>query len=103
MLYLFVPLAVLVGFIWALVVFPSFRIVAIILVALGVGGYFVLSEKDERENKQLEAAKAQEEQHRKIEFEAEQKDYCQAEQKKWAIVSASQIEIRDPSLAQKQY
>ena len=30
MLYLIVPLAVLVGIIWALVVFPSFRVVAFI-------------------------------------------------------------------------
>jgi len=103
MLYLFVPLAVLVGVIWALVVFPSFRVVAVILVVLGVVAYFVTSEKAAQEQKQQDAKKAQEQEQQRVAFEAEQKDYCQAEQKRWTIVPASQIEIRSPSLTQGQF
>lgn len=109
MLHLAVALAVFVGFIWALVVFPSFRIVAVILIALAVGSWFVLNENATRENKKYEAAKAQEEQQRQVKFEADQKEYCQAQQerklieeKRWKIVPASQIELRDASLAQAQ-
>ena len=93
MLYLIVPLAVLVAVIWALVVFPSFRI---ILVALGAIVYFSASEKASLQQKQEDAKKEQE----RVAFEARQKDYCQAEQKRWSIVPPSQIEIRNPSLTQ---
>jgi hypothetical protein len=103
MLYLIVPLAVLIGVIWALVVFPSFRVVALILVVLGVGAYFVASEKAAQEQKQQEAKKAQEEAQQRIEFETKQRDYCQAERKRWTIVPASQIEVRNPSLTQGQF
>jgi flagellar biosynthesis component FlhA len=100
MLYLIVPLAVLVGIIWALVVFPSFRVVAVILVVLGAAAYFVMSEKVAQEQKQQEAKKAQDEEQRRVAFEAERKDYCKAEQKRWTLVPATQIEIRNPSLTQ---
>ena len=105
MMYLIVPLAVVVGIIWALVVFPSFRVVAVILVVLGTVAYYTMSEKAEQERKQQETVKAQQEvvkaqedQQARIKFEADQKAYCQAEQKRWTIVPASQIEIRNPSL-----
>ena len=102
MLYLVVPLAVIVGVIWALVVFLSFRIVAVILVVLGVAAYTVTSQKAAGEEKQQDAIKAQEEQQQQVKFEAEQKEYCEAEHKRWTIVPASKIEIRNPSLTQSQ-
>lgn len=98
MLHLAIAIGVVVAAIWALIIFPSFRIVALILVALGVGGYFVLNERAEQEQKQQQIAKAQEQ----AKFEAEQKAFCAAEQKRWTIVSASQIEIRSPSLTPNQ-
>jgi Tfp pilus assembly protein PilE len=103
MLYIVVPLAVLIGLIWMLVVFPSFRVVALILVVLGTVAYYTMREKADREQKQQEAVKAQEDQQARIKFEADQKAYCQAEQKRWTIVPASQIEIRNPSLAPEQF
>jgi hypothetical protein len=102
MLYLIVPLTLLVGIIWALVVFPSFRVVAVILVVLGVAAYSYLSKQAAQEQKQQEAKKAQEDAQQRATFEANQKAYCQAEQKRWAIVLASQIELRNPSLTQGQ-
>jgi hypothetical protein len=98
MLYIVVPLAVLMGIIWMLVVFPSFRVVAVILVVLGTVIYYTMSEKAEKEQKQHEVVKAQEDQQARIKLVADQKAYCQAEQKRWTIVPASQIEIRNPSL-----
>src|ERR1039458_9694887 len=103
MLYIIVPLAVLIGLIWMLVIFPSFRVVALILVVLGTVAYYTMSEKAEREQKRQEAVKAQEDQQARIKFEADQKAYCQAEQKRWTIVTASQIEIRNPSLNPEQF
>ena len=94
MLQLIIAIGVVVGVIWALVVFPSFRVVVLILVALGVGGYFVSTEKAEKEHKQQQIAEAQ----KQAKFEAEQKAFCSAEQKRWAIVSPALIEIRSPSL-----
>jgi hypothetical protein len=99
MLYLIVLLAVIVGVIWALVVFPSFRVVAVILVGLSMGAYVMVSEKTAQEQKQQELKKEQE----RATFEAEQKAYCEAEKRRWAIVPASQIEIRDPSLSRGQF
>jgi Tfp pilus assembly protein PilE len=103
MLYIVVPLAVLIGVIWALVVFPSFRVVAVILAVLGTVAYYTMSEKAEKERKQQEAVKEREDQQARIKFEADQKAYCQAEQKRWTIVPASQIEIRNPSLTPEQF
>jgi hypothetical protein len=93
-LYLIVTLAVLLGIVWAPHVSPSFRIVAVILAALGAIGYFWpsenASENPVQEKKQQEAENEQE--------RAEHRSRCQAEQKRWSVVSASQIEISDASL-----
>jgi hypothetical protein len=89
--------------IWMLVVFPSFRVVAVILLVLGTVLYYTMREKADKEQKQQEAVKAQEDQQARIKFEADQKAYCQAEQKRWTIVPASQIEIRNPSLSPEQF
>jgi Tfp pilus assembly protein PilE len=97
MMYLVVPLAVIVGIIWALVVFPSFRIVVFILVVLAAIVYFSASEKATQDQKQEQAQKDQEQtrkEQERVAFEARQKEYCQAEPKRWTIVSPSQIEIR---------
>ena len=102
-MYLLVPLAVIAGIIWMLVVFPSFRVVAVILTVLGVGAYLAATENTAKVQKQQEAAKAQEDQQARIKFEADQKTFCQAEQKRWTIVPPSQIEIRNPSLTQVPY
>src|SRR5262245_3201203 len=103
MLYLIVPLVVLIGFIWASVAFPSFCVSAVILIALGVFGFYALSNNAEREQKQQAAQKARDDEQQRIAFEAEQKAYCQAEQKRWTIVPAAQIEIRNPSLTPNQF
>ncbi len=93
-LYLIVALAVLLGIVWAPHVSPPFRIVAVILAALVAIGYFWpsknASENAVQEKKQQEAENEQE--------RAEQRSRCHAEQKRWSIVSASQIEISDASL-----
>ena len=99
MIYLIIPLIVVVIVIWMLVVFPSFRVVAIILALLGAGTYLVLSNKAAHEQKQQAAVKAKQDQ----QFAAEQRAYCQAEQKRWTIVPASQIELRNPSLTEVPY
>jgi uncharacterized protein YpmB len=57
-----------------------------ILIALGVVAYFWTSEKAAQEQKQEAAEKAQEDER----FEAGRKQYCEAEQKRWSIVPASQ-------------
>ena len=93
-LHLIVALAVLLGIVWAPHVSPSFRIVAVILAALVAIGYFWpsknASENAVQEKKQQEAENEQE--------RAEQRSRCHAEQERWSIVSASQIEISDASL-----
>jgi len=45
MAYAILFLAIVVGVVWAFVVFPSFRIVVAILVAVGIGASFVVNEK----------------------------------------------------------
>jgi hypothetical protein len=67
-------------------------IIVIFLAALVTIGYFSAGEKAS-EN----AAQRKNEQERTA-FEAEQRNRCLAEQKRWSIVSASQIEISDASL-----
>ncbi len=69
-------------------------LIVLILAALVAIGYFwpreKASENATQEKKQQEA---------EIEHErTAQRTRCQAEQKRWAIISASQIEISDPSL-----
>jgi hypothetical protein len=97
-MHLLAALGILVAIIWALVAFPSLRIAALILVVGGVIIYYSASEKAAQEQKQDEAKKQQEQ----AAFEARQHAYCQAEQKRWTIVPASQIDIRNPSLTQGQ-
>jgi membrane protein implicated in regulation of membrane protease activity len=92
-LYLIVTLAALLGIVWAPHVSPFFRIVAVILAALGAIGYFWPSEKTSenavQEKKLQEAGNEQE--------RAEQRSRCQVEQKRWSTVSTSQIKISDAS------
>jgi membrane protein implicated in regulation of membrane protease activity len=97
-LYLIVTLAVLLGIVWAPHVSPSLRIVAVILAALVAIGYFWPGEKaSENAPQEKKQQEVENEQERKM-FEAEQRKDCQAEQKRWSIVSTSQIEISDASL-----
>jgi hypothetical protein len=69
-------------------------LIVLILAALVAIGYLWPSEKarenSAQENKQQEAENERE--------QTAQRTRCQAEQKRWSIVSASQIEIGDPSL-----
>ena len=101
MLYLIVPLAVLIGVIWGLVVSRSFRVVVLILVALGAVFYFSASERAAQEQKQEATKNARDEEQQRITFETEQKEYCQAERKRWSIVLPPQIEIRNQTFTQK--
>ena len=48
MLYFVAAVALVIGVIWALVVSRSFRIVVLILAALGAGAYFMASERQHR-------------------------------------------------------
>jgi hypothetical protein len=96
MLHLLIALAVVVGVIWLLVISRAFRIVALILVAVGAVVYFSASQKAEQEQRQEAVKKEQE----RIASEAKHKEYCQAEQKRWSAVAATQIEIRGASLKQ---
>jgi hypothetical protein len=59
--------AVVLGFIWLLVVFPSFRVAVAILLAVGVGAYFLLT--GERGEKQQNAGRNQTKQER-VELQA---------------------------------
>jgi hypothetical protein len=83
---------------WPQHVSPSFGILVLILGALVAIGYFLGGEKSNenaaQEKKQHEAQNEPE----RTAFEAEQRNRCLAEQKRWSIVSASQIEISDASL-----
>ncbi len=61
MAYILVPLAIVLGFIWLLVAFPSFRVAVAILVALGIVAYFLLAgPREPEEHKQVEIKKQQE-------------------------------------------
>jgi hypothetical protein len=59
--------AIVLGFIWLLVVFPSFRVAVAILLALGIGAYFLLTGK--RVEKQQNAVRNQTKQER-VELQA---------------------------------
>jgi hypothetical protein len=98
MLYFVAAVALVIGVIWALVVSRSFRIVVLILAALGAGAYFMASEKAAQENRQEAAKKERED----AEFALKKKAFCEAEQKRWTTVATSQIEIRGASLKQQQ-
>ena len=83
---------------WPQHVSPSFGILVLILAALVAIGYFLGGEKSNenaaQEKKQHEAQNEPE----RTAFEAEQRNHCLAEQNRWSIVSASQIEISDAAL-----
>ena len=86
--------AIIIGFLWALVVFPSFRVVAFILVLI-VGGIILVAMKNAEEaNKQAAIKKEQ----GRVTCEAEKKNREEANKKNWAIVLPTQIELRDPML-----
>ena len=60
MIYLLAALAIVVGTIWAFVVFPSFRIVVGILVLIGGGLIYVANQNANEEQKKSEIKKEQE-------------------------------------------
>jgi hypothetical protein len=90
-----VPVAVL----WALVVFPSFRIVAAILLVAGVVGWAVISEKNEAEGRRVETNRLEKAEISKItqEKRREQQNLL------WSKVPASSAEIRGVSLKPPAY
>ena len=96
MLHFVIAVIVIIGTIWALVVFPSFRVVALILVGLGAGAYYWSTKEAGEQQKREHDKKEQED----AEFRIKKKAFCEAEQKRWDIVAASQIEIRNTSLKQ---
>ena len=51
MIYLLFTLGIIVAFLWALVVFPSFRTVAVILALIIGGSIFVLNKNVEEDRK----------------------------------------------------
>jgi hypothetical protein len=94
---------------WPANVSPSFGILVVILAALVAIGYFGASEKPNenaaqekgQQEAQNEPEKGQQEapnESKRATLEPEQRNRCIAEQERWSIVSASQIEISDASL-----
>ena len=73
-------------------------LIVLILAALVAIGYFWASEKAGENVAQEKKPQTTENERERIAFEARQRNRCQAEQKRWSIVSASQIEISDASL-----
>jgi hypothetical protein len=69
-------------------------LIALILAALVAIGHFWPSEKASENAAQEKKQQEAENEHERT----AQRNRCQAEQKRWSIVSASQIEISDPSL-----
>src|SRR5262249_37902925 len=95
--------------IWPANVPSSFGILVVILAAVGAIGYCGASEKPNRDaaqekrqqKAQNEPEKGQQEvqnESKRAALETEQRNRCLAEQKRWSIVSASQIQINDASL-----
>ena len=60
MIHLLIALAIIIGVIWAFVVFPSFRIVVGILVLIAGGLIFVANQNATEEQKKSEIKKEQE-------------------------------------------
>ncbi len=71
-------------------------LIVLILAAVVAIGYFWPSEKASENAAQEKKQQEAENEHER----AAQRTRCQAEQKRWSIVSASQIEISDPSLTE---
>jgi hypothetical protein len=99
MIYLLVPLGIAIAVIWALVVFPSFRTVMVILLLIIGGSLFVLNKNADEENRKTAIKKEQE----RVACEAEQKIREEADKKNWAIVPTSQVDIRDLNLTPPTY
>jgi hypothetical protein len=99
MLHLFFAFAIAMGFIWAFVVFRSFRIAASIL-ALIVGGLiFVAQQNATEEEKKHEAQKEKE----RVTCEAEKKATAEADKKNWTIIRPAQVQVRDMLLTPPVY
>jgi hypothetical protein len=99
MVYLLFALAIIVGVIWAFVVFPSFRIVVGILVLITGGLIYVANQNATEEQKKSEIKKEQE----RVACEAEKKASEEADRKNWTVVRPSQIEVRDTLLTPPKY
>ena len=69
------------------------------MIAMGIGIHLVVSKNAEQVQMQDAAKKAQ----ARIEFEARQREYCEAEKNLWVLASASQVEVRDLSLSPSTY
>lgn len=95
MIELLIVVGIVVGVIWAFVVYPSFRVVAGILVVLGAGLVMWANQQASEEKKREDAKK----QLQHAQQRAECDTYREAEAKRWAIVQSTQIEVRDPSFA----
>jgi hypothetical protein len=91
MIYLLLTLGSVVAFIWAWVVFPSFRTVTVILALIIGGSIFAWKKHVEEEDKQYAIEKEQE----RIACEAQKKVFDETEKRNWAIVLPSEVEIRD--------
>jgi hypothetical protein len=97
-----VPLAL----IWAFVVFPSFRIVAGIVVLIGAGLIFVVIPNEKEVQKNNELKKEQERVEREQELtacEVKKKAAAEADKVNWSIVKASQVELRETLLKPSTY
>jgi hypothetical protein len=68
-------------------------IVAILAVLVAIGYFWASEEDGENAAPEKKQQEAENEHERRV-----QRDRCQAEQKRWSIVSGSQIDISDPSL-----
>jgi hypothetical protein len=72
-----VALAAIVAVVWALVVFPSFRIALAIVAVLGGGGIFALREYTASVERDAAAEKAKADEQFQIKFAAEKKAFCE--------------------------
>jgi len=68
----------IVAVVWALIVFPSFRIALAIVAVLGGVGVFVLREYTARVEREAAAEKAQADEQSQIKFAAERKAFCES-------------------------
>jgi hypothetical protein len=106
MIYLLIALAIIIGAIWAFVVFPTFRIVVGILVLIGGGLVFVANQNAKNAKEEQIKSEIKREQERvacEAKKEAEKKASEEADKKKWTIVRPSQVELRDTLLTPPAY
>jgi hypothetical protein len=97
MIDVLIVIGIVVGVIWALVVFPSFRIVAGFLVLAGGGLTLWANQQASEQQKRDEAEK----QVKQAQLRADCDAYREAEATRWNIVQPVQIEVRDPSFTEK--